>query len=206
MQFSNLAQHCTKCTLCAHRTQVVLPSLPPSRGLLAIGEAPGADEDVAGEGFVGRAGKTLDRLLAAEGIARNQYGRANICRCRPVDENGKNRAPSPVEMEACLPLLAEFIADTSPKVILGVGWSSSKFFSPQKNLSDAILAPIQTFHPNVLGLPSLLQYIRQPVSVVFMPHTSPLAFNRNAPNGEKWADVAKRQVSKAVALLGRIES
>ena len=193
---------CTDCSLCSRRTQVVMPTPCKPGGLLTIGEAPGAEEDIAGEGFVGRAGKTLDKLLAAHGLARGGYGRANICRCRPVDDEGKNRKPRPAEVEACLPKLAEFIAQTRPKVILCVGWTPGQMFVRAGSLADGIsLGPMQYIPEHNSSNPAALQQIQSPVHAVVMPHTSPLAFNRNAPNGRKWADVARVQVSKAVSLL-----
>ncbi len=63
---------------------------------------------------MGAAGKTLDRLLAANGIPRDGYGRANICRCRPPD----NRKPKPAEVSECLPYLADLIEACQPKVLL----------------------------------------------------------------------------------------
>lgn len=171
-------------------------------GVLAIGEAPGAEEDLAGEGFVGRAGKTLDRLMAECGVARDGYGRANICRCRPVD-GGENRKPKQPEIDACLPKLAESIGQMDPKVILCVGWTPGKLFFEQSTLFDAIKAGGQRlFQPGAEGLPAPLRHIRNPVHVVAMPHTSPLAFNRNAPDGRKWADIAVQQVALSVSLAG----
>lgn len=116
---------CAACpSLCQSRIQIVLPTPCPAGGLLAVGEAPGADEDAKGEGFVGRAGKTLDTLLAAHGISREAYGRANIVRCRPEG----NRKPTAHEVAACLPKLAEFIQECRPAVILLVGGTPTASF------------------------------------------------------------------------------
>lgn len=193
---------CQDCQLHKTRTQVVMPTACRPGGLLAIGEAPGADEDLAGEGFVGRAGKTLDRLLAEHGVLRSEYGRANICRCRPV-EGGENRKPKRPEIDACLPKLAESIGQMMPSVILCVGWTPGKLFFDQSNLFEAIQAGGQRyFHPGEMGTLVVLRHIRRPVHVVAMPHTSPLAFNRNAPDGRKWANIAREQVRLAVGLVG----
>ncbi len=77
--------NCTDCALSEHRTQVVLPDFKPNVQIVAIGEAPGKDEDLSGFGFAGRAGKTLDTLFEEHGISRTEYGRANMCCCRPPD-------------------------------------------------------------------------------------------------------------------------
>jgi DNA polymerase len=181
---------------------VVLATPSEQHGLLAIGEAPGADEDRLGEGFIGVAGKTLDKLLLAHGLARKDYGRANICRCRPPD----NRKPSRAEVDACMPFLANLLITTQPKVILAVGGTPTAMLCGKGSLS-AQLAHRQTTnnwsaqltvkeaHPGIRAALSTISY------VVPMPHTSPLAFNRNAPSGEKWAVVAERQVALAVQLL-----
>ena len=142
-----MQKNCDDCSLCSRRTQIVMPTPCLPGGLLAIGEAPGAEEDIAGEGFVGRAGKTLDKLLGIYGIARSDYGRANLCRCRPVDDAGKNRKPTAKEIEACLPKLAEFIGECRPGVILCVGWTPGQVFVPAGSLAAAIEAGVVRHGP-----------------------------------------------------------
>ncbi|MDQ5921200.1 MAG: uracil-DNA glycosylase [Pseudomonadota bacterium] len=194
---------CVKCTDFVNcRTQIVYPTPCHIGGLLAIGEAPGRDEDIAGEGFVGTAGKTLDKLLSAHKISRNDYGRANICRCRPP----QNRKPTTNEINACLPYLAEVIINTQPKVILTIGGTPTSIFCGKGSLysilsegwrrdSWAAKNYINCAHPEIKPV---LQYVQH---IVPSPHTSPLAFNRNCPSGEKWAVIAARQVKTAVSLL-----
>lgn len=197
---------CAQCpALSQCRTQVVVASPCPAGGLLAIGEAPGGDEDLQGEGFVGTAGKTLDRLLAAEGVSRADYGRANICRCRPLE----NRKPKPAEITACLPFLANLIVECQPSVLLLVGGTATAHIMGASTLSARIAqANNTTFNDLSLAHPVLRKGLAPLLSrqggvhCVPMPHTSPLAFNRNAPSGEKWARVAERQVALAVSLLG----
>ena len=114
--------HCQNLVSC--RTQIVLATPCQTGGLLAIGEAPGADEDLKGIGFIGTAGKTLDRLLSVHGIGRDDYGRANICRCRPPE----NRKPTSSEISACLPFLADVIHTFKPRVIIAVGGTPTAVF------------------------------------------------------------------------------
>jgi DNA polymerase len=198
MRFS--CQQCPE--LCASRSQIVLPT--PNRqeqgGLIAIGEAPGGDEDRLGEGFVGRAGKTLDALLAAEGIGRTDYGRANIVRCRPQD----NRKPTSGERDRCLPYLCDFLLAQRPQVLLLVGGTPSAAFLGKGNLFDLIQETAsQPGFSASRCLPALQPLARLPgLCIVPMPHTSPLAFNRNAPNGERWQEIGRQQVRLAVRLLG----
>ncbi len=185
-------------SLCQSRTQIVLPTPCPVGGLLAIGEAPGADEDTKGEGFVGRAGKTLDTLLAAHGISREAYGRANIVRCRPEG----NRKPTALEAATCLPKLAEFIQECQPGVILLVGGTPTAAFLGAGSLYRRIQESRQSAFTDLrLGHPGLARLGRRGVLAVPMPHSSPLAFNRNSPDGRKWSVIAREQVALAVEAL-----
>jgi DNA polymerase len=88
-----------------------------------IGEAPGADEDRAGEPFVGRAGQLLTRIIAAMGFTRDDVYIANVLKCRPDMPAGApgNRRPTPMEMETCLPYLTEQIEIIRPKVLIALG-------------------------------------------------------------------------------------
>jgi uracil-DNA glycosylase family 4 len=109
---------CTRCGLAATRTQVVFGVGDPKAALMVVGEAPGRDEDLAGEPFVGRSGKLLDQLLFEEiGITRSQCYIANVVKCRPP----QNRDPAPSEIQACRPYLDEQIAHINPSVVVTVG-------------------------------------------------------------------------------------
>jgi DNA polymerase len=89
----------------------------PKADLIFIGEAPGREEDLQGEPFVGRAGQLLDRILSAIGFSREEVYIANILKCRPPD----NRDPLPEEAEKCLPHLYEQIRLIRPKFICALG-------------------------------------------------------------------------------------
>ena len=109
---------CTACGLCRGRKHAV-PGVGDARAeWLFIGEAPGAEEDLRGEPFVGQAGKLLDNMLAALGLSRerNVYI-ANVLKCRPPN----NRDPKPEEVRACLPYLFRQIELVDPQLILCVG-------------------------------------------------------------------------------------
>ncbi|OJZ17310.1 MAG: uracil-DNA glycosylase [Thiobacillus sp. 65-29] len=109
---------CTACKLHLTRTQGVLGVGDRNADWLIVGEAPGADEDAQGEPFVGQAGKLLDAMLAAIGLARgaNVYI-ANVLKSRPPG----NRQPEADEIAACLPYLLNQIALIRPKIILALG-------------------------------------------------------------------------------------
>ena len=108
---------CTKCELHESRTKVVFGVGNHNADLLIIGEAPGRDEDLQGEPFVGRAGQLLNAMLAAIGFQREQVYIANILKCRPPN----NRDPRPEEAACCHPWLQLQIDLVKPKVILAIG-------------------------------------------------------------------------------------
>jgi DNA polymerase len=112
------AAGCTRCPLSATRTQVVFGVGDPSADLMFVGEAPGRDEDLAGEPFVGRSGKLLDRLVAEElGVDRSRVYIANVVKCRPPD----NRDPRSEEIAACRPYLAAQLELIGPVVVVTLG-------------------------------------------------------------------------------------
>lgn len=109
---------CTRCDLHRTRTQTVFGVGNRSADWLVLGEAPGAEEDLRGEPFVGRAGQLLDAMLAAIALNRKDTVYiANILKCRPPN----NRDPRPDEVACCEPYLAQQIALLKPRMILAVG-------------------------------------------------------------------------------------
>src|ERR1700728_4441202 len=109
------ASTCTVCPLAEGRTQVVFGVGNPAADLLFVGEGPGREEDLAGEPFVGRSGKLLDRLMAEEiGLTRAECYIANVLKCRPPN----NRDPAPNEISACQPSLAEQITLIDPAAVV----------------------------------------------------------------------------------------
>jgi DNA polymerase len=112
------ASTCVRCPLAEGRTQVVFGVGDPGADLVFVGEAPGRDEDLAGEPFVGRSGKLLDRLMAEElGIDRSRCYIANVVKCRPPG----NRDPKPDEIEACRPYLQRQLELIAPVVVVTLG-------------------------------------------------------------------------------------
>ncbi len=117
-QLADAVAHCTRCKLHTTRTQGVLGVGDRNADWLFIGEAPGADEDRAGEPFVGQAGKLLDAMLAAIDLERgaNIYI-TNVLKSRPPG----NRNPEPDEVAACRPYLLAQIELIQPKLIVALG-------------------------------------------------------------------------------------
>ena len=115
---------CTRCpNLVASRTQVVYGVGNPFAELLFVGEAPGEEEDLRGEPFIGRAGQLLTKIINAMEYTRDDIFIANILKCRPdmpAGESG-NRKPKPAEMGTCLPWLTQQIDLIKPKVIVALG-------------------------------------------------------------------------------------
>lgn len=115
---------CQKCThLVAARTQVVFGVGDPCAELMFVGEAPGEDEDLQGEPFVGKAGQLLTKIIETMGFSRETIYIANVLKCRPdmpAGESG-NRKPRAGEMATCLPYLREQIAVIRPRVLVALG-------------------------------------------------------------------------------------
>ncbi|MBI4563666.1 MAG: uracil-DNA glycosylase [Planctomycetes bacterium] len=115
--FRDQVLQCRKCDLCNTRTQVVFGVGSLKAPLMFIGEAPGADEDAAGEPFVGRAGQLLTRSLLKLGVRREQVYIANVLKCRPPG----NRTPQPNEIVSCMPYLLLQIKWIQPRLLCGLG-------------------------------------------------------------------------------------
>lgn len=173
-------RNCTACGLRAGCTRTVFGVGDESADWLLVGEAPGAEEDRLGEPFVGQAGKLLDNMLAALGLARgeNVYI-ANVLKCRPPG----NRNPEPGEVAKCAPHLARQIALIRPKLILAMG----RFAAQTLLGTDATIGSLRgTVH----------RY--QGVALVVTYH--PAYLLRNLPDKAKaWADLLLAQ--KTVAGL-----
>ena len=115
---------CVKCShLAATRRNVVFGVGDINARIMFVGEAPGADEDVQGEPFVGRAGQLLTKIIVAMGLSRETVYIANILKCRPdMPPNAPgNRKPTPEEMETCIPFLHEQIDLIGPRVLVALG-------------------------------------------------------------------------------------
>ena len=145
---------CTKCPLSATRTQVVFGVGNANADLMFVGEAPGQQEDLKGEPFVGRSGKLLDKLVLEEmGLTRDEFYISNTLMCRPPG----NRDPRPEEIESCRPYLEQKIDVIKPKVIVTLGNFATKLLLNTKDgitkvrgqtypYRDATLVP--TYHPS----------------------------------------------------------
>jgi len=111
------AHDCTACRLAGTRTNVVFGVGDPSADLMFIGEAPGREEDLQGEPFVGRAGQLLTDIIKAMKLTRDDVYIANVIKCRPPE----NRNPEPDELDQCRPFLRRQVDLIQPKVIVTLG-------------------------------------------------------------------------------------
>jgi DNA polymerase len=148
---------CTRCKLhTLGRRQIVFGVGNPSADLMFVGEAPGADEDVQGEPFVGRAGQLLTKIIEAIGLKRSDVYIANVIKCRPPG----NRNPEPDEVGECEPFLTRQIDVVRPRVIVALGTFAAKALlktdAPISRLRGNIFdyrggaKLVPTFHPAFL--------------------------------------------------------
>ncbi len=146
---------CTRCKLSSSRTHIVFGSGDPKATLMFVGEGPGAEEDLQGLPFVGRAGQLLTKMIAAMGLSREKVYIANIVKCRPPE----NRPPQTDEIAACQPFLSKQIEAVHPKIICALGtFAAQTLLSTKVRISDLRgqfhdfqgIKVLPTFHPAYL--------------------------------------------------------
>lgn len=116
-ELEEVVKKCRKCRLCETRKNVVFGVGNREADIMLIGEGPGADEDVQGEPFVGKAGKLMNMAFDMLGIKREEVYIANIVKCRPPN----NRNPQDDEAENCLDYLRNQVILVKPKIIVLLG-------------------------------------------------------------------------------------
>jgi DNA polymerase len=174
------AQQCVKCPhLVARRHTVVFGVGNPEAKLMFVGEAPGEEEDLQGEPFVGRAGQLLTKMIVAMGLTREQIYIANIVKCRPdmpVGASG-NRKPTKQEMDTCVPYLRAQIDVIKPAAMVALGATAV----------EGLVGPVGAIG-QLRG--RFLEYRGTPL----MPTYHPSYLLRNQSNTEKrkvWEDLLK---------------
>lgn len=150
---------CRACGLCDSRTQTVLGVGHPQAHWMVVGEAPGEQEDLRGEPFVGPAGQLLDRMLAALGLTRAEDGPeppsqrvyiTNTLKCRPP----RNRNPAPEEMAQCEPFLLRQIDLVQPRMILAMGAFAVKALLRSSDPVGRLRGRVHRYH----GVPLVVTY------------------------------------------------
>ena len=116
-ELENGIQNCNKCKLCNNRTNIVLGVGNKYAKIMFIGEGPGADEDIQGIPFVGKAGKLMNQAFKGIGIDREEVYIANVVKCRPP----MNRNPEQDEVSACLDYLRSQVMLVKPEIIVLLG-------------------------------------------------------------------------------------
>ena len=146
---------CNRCRLHQTRTRIVFGEGSARASIVFVGEGPGYDEDQQGRPFVGRAGKLLDKMIKALGLAREQVYICNMVKCRPPN----NRTPNSDEIDICSPFLVKQIESIRPRVICALGACSAQNLlrstSPISRLRGRIhhwrgIPLVATFHPAYL--------------------------------------------------------
>ena len=182
-QLRHLAERASVCVKCPHlaarRHTVVFGVGDPDAKLMFVGEAPGEEEDLQGEPFVGRAGQLLTKMILAMGLTREQVYIANIVKCRPDMPPGAsgNRKPTKQEMETCVPYLRAQIDIIKPTVMVALGATAV----------EGLIGPVGTIG-SLRG--NFLEYRNTPL----MPTYHPSYLLRNQSNTEKrkvWEDLLK---------------
>lgn len=154
-ELESACNKCTKCKLCAQRKNVVIGTGNKQAKIMFIGEGPGADEDIQGIPFVGKAGQLMNKALQGLGIKREEIYIANIVKCRPP----QNRNPEKEEAQACKEYLDTQIQLVNPEIIVllgsvalknvlgeeyGITTSRGKWFEKDE------IKILPTFHPAAL--------------------------------------------------------
>ncbi len=133
---------CQQCGLHQGRRNIVFGVGNPAARVVVVGEAPGRDEDLSGEPFVGRSGQLLTRMLAAIGVAREDAYICNVLKCRPP----RNRDPEPDEIATCSPFMTRQIQAIAPKVIITSGRFASQTVLGLDLSMGRLRGTIRSFH------------------------------------------------------------
>lgn len=146
---------CQRCALGATRTNLVFGVGNPRARIVFVGEAPGRDEDLQGEPFVGEAGQILNRIITRMGLKREDVYICNVLKCRPPG----NRNPEPHEIEQCGPFMLRQVKAISPEAIVTLGTFATQALlgtkAPISKLRGTFhdyhgIPLMPTFHPSFL--------------------------------------------------------
>jgi uracil-DNA glycosylase family 4 len=171
---------CQRCKLAKGRRHIVFGTGNPEANLMFVGEAPGADEDLQGEPFVGVAGQLLTKMIQAMGYDRRDVYICNVLKCRPPN----NRNPEADEIAACEQFLRKQIAIVQPRVIVALGKFAAHFLCGETTPITRLRGNLRTYH-----------------EIPVMPTYHPAFLLRDpSRKGEAWADL--KQVMALLANMG----
>jgi uracil-DNA glycosylase len=169
---------CLRCDLGRTRTSLVFGVGSPRARIVFVGEAPGRDEDIQGEPFVGEAGQLLTKIIQAMGLERSDVYICNVLKCRPPN----NRNPQPAEIEQCHPFLLRQLKAIGPGVIVALGTFAAHTLLHSKEPISKMRGKFHDYH----GIP-------------LMPTFHPAFLLRNANmKREVWEDM--QQVMKLLNM------
>jgi len=169
---------CARCSLGRTRTNLVFGVGDPHARLVFVGEAPGRDEDLQGEPFVGEAGQLLTKIIQAMGLERRQVYICNVLKCRPPN----NRNPLPAEIEQCHPFLLRQLKAIGPGAIVALGTFAAQTLLQTREPISKLRGHFHDYH----GIP-------------LMPTFHPAFLLRNAAmKREVWEDM--QQVMKKLGM------
>ena len=165
---------CRRCQLCETRKNIVFGVGSKDAQVLFVGEAPGRDEDIQGEPFVGEAGQLLTKMIIAMGYERSEVYICNLLKCRPPE----NRNPAPAEIAQCSPFLLRQVKAIAPQAIVALGTFAAQTLLDSKEPISRLRGRFHDYH----GIP-------------LMPTFHP-AFLLRSPEKKRevWADL--QQVMK----------
>ena len=180
--FADAVSSCHRCPLSDDRLQAVPGSGSPEADVLLLGLAPGRQEDVQGQPFVGAAGNVIDNALAAAGASRGEVHMTTLVKCYPPSD----RRPNVLELEACFPWLVEQVAMLRPRVVVSLG-----------ELPTAALLRRRVAIGRVAGL-----QLKIWDDITLIPTHDPLDALRG---GHRAATGIRRHIATALAVAGAAE-
>jgi len=171
-------------------TNIVVGKGNLNADILFVGEAPGRNEDLQGEPFVGVAGKNLDKFLEKVGLSLDKVYVANILKCRPPE----NRDPTPEEIKIHTPWLLKQIKEIRPKVVCSLGNYATKFFMAKGNVD------IMKNQQGITSLHGKVQEISMngiKFKLIPLFHPAAIIYNRKLESfWEKDMEVVKLEISQ----------
>jgi DNA polymerase len=175
---------CRRCKLAGHRTQIVFGVGNPRARLVFAGEAPGRDEDLKGEPFVGRAGQLLTEIITkGMRLRREDVYIANVIKCRPPE----NRNPEPDEVQCCEPFLIRQLELIKPEVVVALGKFAVQTLLGTKEAITRLRGRWHDYH----GIP-------------LMPTFHPAYLLRNpADKRLVWEDIQKVMKALGIGVAGK---
>ncbi|MFQ5425200.1 MAG: uracil-DNA glycosylase [Phycisphaerae bacterium] len=186
-------KNCTKCGLSATRTKTAFGVGNPAARLVFVGEAPGHDEDIQGEPFVGRAGKLLTQMIQnGMGLRREDVYICNILKCRPPD----NRNPAADEIAACRGYLWRQLEVLHPDLIIALGAPAAQTLLDTSEAIGRLRGRFHNFYPSGTAL------IGDPVPLLATYHP---AYLLRTPSEKKkaWSDLKRAMARLGIPLPNR---